>query len=77
MAIGDAVRSLGIEGHAGSHTGECEVCGDDIGGMARILGARVGALAGPNDVLSNSRSAALTNSRACQVSGGLFAVASS
>ena len=36
---------------AGLHTGECEVRGDDIGGIAVHIGARVSALAGPNDVL--------------------------
>ena len=35
MAIRDAVRSLGFEGRAGLHTGECEVRGDDIGGDRR------------------------------------------
>jgi class 3 adenylate cyclase len=54
MAIRDAVRSLGIEVRAGLHTGECEVRGDDIGGIAVHIGARVGALAGPNDVLVSS-----------------------
>jgi class 3 adenylate cyclase len=51
MAIRDAVRALGIEVRAGLHTGECEVRGDDIGGIAVHIGARVSALAGPNDVL--------------------------
>jgi class 3 adenylate cyclase len=51
MAIRDAVRSLGIEVRAGLHTGECEVRGDDISGIGVHIGARVSALAGPNDVL--------------------------
>jgi len=34
---------------AGLHTGECEVRGDDIGGIGVRIGARVSALAGPND----------------------------
>ena len=54
MAIRDAVQSLGIQVRAGLHTGECEVRGDDIGGMAVHIGARVSALAGPNDVLVSS-----------------------
>ena len=37
---------------AGLHTGECEVRGDDIGGIAVHIGARVSALAGPNKVLA-------------------------
>jgi class 3 adenylate cyclase len=54
MAIRDAVQTLGIEVRAGLHTGECEVRGDDIGGIAVHIGARVSALAGPNDVLVSS-----------------------
>jgi class 3 adenylate cyclase len=54
MAIREAMQSLGIEVRAGLHTGECEVRGDDIGGLAVHIGARVSALAGPNDVLVSS-----------------------
>jgi class 3 adenylate cyclase len=45
------VRPLGIEVRAGLHTGECEVIGDDIGGIAVHIGARVAALAGASEVL--------------------------
>jgi class 3 adenylate cyclase len=54
MSIRDAVHALGIEVRAGLHTGECEVRGDDIGGIGVHIGARVSALAGPNDVLVSS-----------------------
>jgi class 3 adenylate cyclase len=54
MSIRDGVRALGIEVRAGLHTGECEVRGDDIGGIGVHVGARVSALAGPNDVLVSS-----------------------
>ena len=54
MSIRDAVQALGIEVRAGLHTGECEVRGDNIGGIAVHIGARVSALAGPNDVLVSS-----------------------
>jgi class 3 adenylate cyclase len=54
VAIRDAVQALGIEVRAGLHTGECEVRGDDIGGIAVHIGARVSALAGPNEVLVSS-----------------------
>jgi class 3 adenylate cyclase len=54
MAIRDAVQALGIEVRAGLHTGECEVRGDDIGGIGVHVGARVSALAGPNEVLVSS-----------------------
>jgi class 3 adenylate cyclase len=54
MSIRDAVQALGIDVRAGLHTGECEVRGDDIGGIAVHIGARVSALAGPNEVLVSS-----------------------
>ena len=54
MAIRDAVQALGIQVRAGLHTGECEVRGDDIGGIAVHIGARVSALAGPSEVLVSS-----------------------
>jgi class 3 adenylate cyclase/pimeloyl-ACP methyl ester carboxylesterase len=54
MAIRDAVQPLGIEVRAGLHTGECELRGEDIGGIAVHIGARVSALAQANDVLVSS-----------------------
>jgi len=54
IAIRDAVQALGIQVRAGLHTGECEVRGEDIGGIAVHIGARVSALAGPNEVLVSS-----------------------
>jgi class 3 adenylate cyclase/pimeloyl-ACP methyl ester carboxylesterase len=54
MAIRDGVQALGIEVRAGLHTGECEVRGDDIGGIGVHIGARVSAMAGPNEVLVSS-----------------------
>jgi class 3 adenylate cyclase len=54
IAIRDAVQALGIQVRAGLHTGECEVRGDDIGGIAVHIGARVSALAGANNVLVSS-----------------------
>ncbi|MDT5181465.1 MAG: hypothetical protein QOJ95_5663 [Mycobacterium sp.] len=53
-AIRDSVQALGVEVRAGLHTGECEVRGDDLGGIAVHIGARVSALAGPNEVLVSS-----------------------
>ena len=50
-AIADRIRPLGIEIRAGLHTGEVEVEGDDIAGISVTIGARVGALAGPSEVL--------------------------
>src|SRR6201997_3539464 len=54
QAICGAVRSLGIEVRAGLHTGEIELRGDDIGGIAVHIGQRVSALAGPGEVLVSS-----------------------
>jgi len=54
VAIRDAVQGLGIQVRAGLHTGECEIRGEDIGGIAVHIGARVSTLAGPNDVLVSS-----------------------
>jgi pimeloyl-ACP methyl ester carboxylesterase len=50
-AIVDEVRGLGLEVRAGLHTGECELVGDDVRGIAVHIGARVAALAGPGEVL--------------------------
>ena len=51
QAIVEAVRPLGIEVRAGLHTGEVELRGDDIGGIAVHIGQRVSALARPGEVL--------------------------
>jgi pimeloyl-ACP methyl ester carboxylesterase/class 3 adenylate cyclase len=53
-ATSDKVRSLDIELRAGLHTGECELVGDDIAGMAVNIGARIGALAGAGEVVVSS-----------------------
>jgi class 3 adenylate cyclase len=52
--IAGATKKLGIEVRAGLHTGECEVRGDDLGGLAVHIAARVSALAGPSEVLVSS-----------------------
>jgi len=54
VAIRDAVRELGLELRAGLHTGECELLGDKVAGIAVHTGARVAALALPNEVLVSS-----------------------
>jgi class 3 adenylate cyclase len=53
-AIADEIRPFGIEVRAGLHTGECEVMGDDVAGIAVHIGARVAALAGAGEVLVSS-----------------------
>jgi pimeloyl-ACP methyl ester carboxylesterase len=50
-AISDDARALGLEIRAGIHTGECELIGEDIGGLGVHIGARVVALAEPSEVL--------------------------
>ena len=50
-AIRDRAHSLGIAVRAGVHTGECEMIGDDIAGVAVNIAARISALAGPDEVL--------------------------
>jgi class 3 adenylate cyclase len=50
-ALGDAVRTLGIKVRCGIHTGECELIGRDLAGIAVHIGARVAALADPGEVL--------------------------
>ncbi|MEA2467719.1 MAG: hypothetical protein QOJ57_1845 [Thermoleophilaceae bacterium] len=47
----DAVRALDIEVRAGLHTGECEVAGQDLAGLAVHIGARVSAAAGAGEIL--------------------------
>ena len=50
-AIGESARSLGLEIRAGMHSGECEVRGDDLGGLAVHIAARVAGLASSGEVL--------------------------
>ena len=54
QAIVEAVRPLDLEVRAGCHTGEIELLGADVGGIAVHIGARVAALAGPSEVLVSS-----------------------
>ena len=48
-----AVRGLGLELRAGLHTGECELMGEDVGGMAVHIASRIVALAAPGQVLAS------------------------
>jgi pimeloyl-ACP methyl ester carboxylesterase/class 3 adenylate cyclase len=47
----DAVAALDVEVRAGVHTGEVESIDGKVGGITVVIGARVGALAGPSEVL--------------------------
>ncbi|HEV3046531.1 MAG TPA: adenylate/guanylate cyclase domain-containing protein [Solirubrobacteraceae bacterium] len=51
LALSRAARELGVEVRIGMHTGECELIGEDVGGMAVHIAARVSALAGAGEVL--------------------------
>lgn len=53
-AIRDAVTSLGLTIRSGLHTGECEMMGHKISGIAVHTGARVMGQAGPSEVLVSS-----------------------
>lgn len=53
-AVRETIRELDLELRVGIHTGECEVIGDDITGMAVNIAARIGGLAGPSEVLVSS-----------------------
>ena len=52
-ALRGAMWRIGLELRAGVHTGEVERMGDDVGGLAVNLGARVGAKAGAGEVLAS------------------------
>ena len=54
QAVSAAARDIGVEVRSGLHSGECEVRGDDLAGMTVHIGARVAALAAPNEVLVTS-----------------------
>jgi len=54
FAISAAAAHLDIDVRSGLHAGEVELMGDDISGIAVHIGARVGALAGPGEVLVTS-----------------------
>jgi pimeloyl-ACP methyl ester carboxylesterase len=53
LAIAEGSRSLGLEVRAGVHTGECELLGDTLAGIAVHTGARIAALARGGEVLAS------------------------
>lgn len=54
QAITVSMQSLGLQVRAGLHTGECEIMGDKVAGIAVNIGARVAALAAAGEVLVSS-----------------------
>jgi pimeloyl-ACP methyl ester carboxylesterase len=53
-AVIEGARNLGLEVRAGVHTGECEIMGEKLSGLAVHIGARVAANASPGEVLVSS-----------------------
>jgi class 3 adenylate cyclase len=53
-AIREAIRGLGLDLRAGIHTGECEVGGGDVAGLAVHVAARLQSAAQPGDILVSS-----------------------
>jgi pimeloyl-ACP methyl ester carboxylesterase len=53
-AIQEDIGQLGLELRAGLHTGECELIDGKVGGIAVYIGARIAALAGPDEVVVSS-----------------------
>lgn len=53
-AIIGGARDLGLDVRAGLHTGECEVMGEKLSGLAVHIGARVASGADPGEVLVSS-----------------------
>ena len=54
LELTKAVRELGLEIRGGVHIGECEMIGDDVGGVAVHIGARIMSEASPGEVLASS-----------------------
>jgi class 3 adenylate cyclase len=54
LAIGSALRELGLEIRAGVHTREVELTDEGVQGIAVHIGARVAAIAGSSEVLVSS-----------------------
>jgi len=50
-SITEEARRIGVEVRSGLHSGECEVRGTDLAGIAVHIGSRIGALAQPGEVL--------------------------
>ena len=53
QAVVEGVQPLGIQVRAGVHTGECETIDGKMGGLAVVIGARIGSKAGPSEVLAS------------------------
>ena len=54
VTIRDELRAMGLEVRVGLHAGEVELRGDDVGGIAVHIGARIAASGEPGDVVVSS-----------------------
>jgi eukaryotic-like serine/threonine-protein kinase len=54
FAMSEGTQKLGLQIRAGIHTGECELVGDDIAGIAVHIGARVANFAAADEVIVSS-----------------------
>jgi class 3 adenylate cyclase len=54
LAIRDAIAAQGFEVRSGLHTGEVELTGNDIAGIAVHIAARISGLAGAGEVLTSN-----------------------
>ncbi len=52
-AIAEAISPLGVSVRAGVHTGEVELVGKDVAGLAVHIGARIAAIAGAGEMLAS------------------------
>jgi len=50
----EGANELGLQVRAGVHTGECELVGEKVAGIAVVTGARISSLAAPGEVLVSS-----------------------
>jgi class 3 adenylate cyclase len=67
-AARDGVRRLGLEIRVGVHTGECELAGGDVAGVAVHVASRVQSLADPSEILVSSTVRDLTSGSGLQLS---------
>jgi DNA-binding NarL/FixJ family response regulator len=54
IAVRDALRAVGVDVRIGLHSGEVELRGNDVGGIAVNIGARVAAAGSAGDVVVSS-----------------------
>ena len=74
LAITSASHGLGVEVRAGVHTGEVEVAGTDLRGVAVHLAARIMDAAGPGEVFVSATSKELTSGGPSSLSSGVAAI---